>query len=569
MVKNIFNKIVILGILIFLFGLYLLLSENFNIENFDQTIGSKQFNVLKWSKSIGTSKYKVIIKNNNKIIKEIITPNHELILDDLNLTSNSFTVDVIAYHKLKRQVKRSKTFNWNLPLIQLNKEEIPVLSKSDITDVTINLINNANQDNYIIVSKEGKDLKHLNIEENKISASFFKDLDDYLGTYEIMLCQDYNDKKIILHKTYLNIIPKPITDIVINQPLNNSEVSLDDLIINFSGGKYADKYYYSLQDQDGKIIIDKALIDSQQFIISKDYLNPEEKYTLIITGQHFLDNNVTKSVKLNFKVAPLNKVSQIISTKPSGEIGKNRAVRLLTYTNDAQIYYTLDGSIPTKNSIEYKGSIFIDRDVTLKAIAVKEGMIDSDILELQFKAVEKEPVIYLSPSIQNENYGVKKAGYTTEREMMNKISDYIEERLKQKKIIVYRNHPDMTLSEIVNESSKYDVDLHLAIHSNKFNGKVSGVETWIHEYEVGKAYEIASLIQKALMQIYYNPKGNRGIKYNNEIDEMRETSPKNVTNGVLVEIAFHDHYKDAKWIVDNQKKIGYAIADAVASYFGR
>ena len=71
------------------------------------------------------------------------------------------------------------------------------------------------------------------------------------------------------------------------------------------------------------------------------------------------------------------------------------------------------------------------------------------------------------------------------------------------------------------------------------------------------------------MQIYYNPKGNRGIKYNNEIDEMRETSPKNVTNGVLVEIAFHDHYKDAKWIVDNQKKIGYAIADAVASYFGR
>ena len=50
---------------------------------------------------------------------------------------------------------------------------------------------------------------------------------------------------------------------------------------------------------------------------------------------------------------------------------------------------------------------------------------------------------------------------------------------------------------------------------------------------------------------------------------MRETSPKNVTNGVLVEIAFHDHYKDAKWIVDNQKKIGYAIADAVASYFGR
>ena len=36
---------------------------------------------------------------------------------------------------------------------------------------------------------------------------------------------------------------------------------------------------------------------------------------------------------------------------------------------------------------------------------------------------------------------------------------------------------------------------------------------------------------------------------------MRETDPKNVTNGVLVEIGFHDHYNDAKWMVDNQKKL--------------
>ena len=96
-----------------------------------------------------------------------------------------------------------------------------------------------------------------------------------------------------------------------------------------------------------------------------------------------------------------------------------------------------------------------------------------------------------------------------------------------------------------------------------------GVETWVHDYTEEKAIEIADLIQSALMKIYYNPKGNRGVKYSNPFGGMCETDPKNVTNGVLVEIGFHDHYNDAKWMVDNQKKIGYAIADAVASYFGR
>ena len=70
--------------------------------------------------------------------------------------------------------------------------------------------------------------------------------------------------------------------------------------------------------------------------------------------------------------------------------------------------------------------------MTLKAIAIKEGMIDSDIIELEYKVVEKEPAIYLSPSTQDYNYGVSEVGYTTEMEIMNKISDYIEERLKKK-----------------------------------------------------------------------------------------------------------------------------------------
>ena len=51
--------------------------------------------------------------------------------------------------------------------------------------------------------------------------------------------------------------------------------------------------------------------------------------------------------------------------------------------DDATIFYTLDGSEPTKNSILYKTPITISEDnstTTIKAIAIKEGYQDSEIL---------------------------------------------------------------------------------------------------------------------------------------------------------------------------------------------
>lgn len=69
-----------------------------------------------------------------------------------------------------------------------------------------------------------------------------------------------------------------------------------------------------------------------------------------------------------------------------------------TTTKGAEIFYTVDGSIPTKNSTLYKEDepITIDNPITLKAIAIKKGMDDSDILTVEFtiaKLIENEEVI--------------------------------------------------------------------------------------------------------------------------------------------------------------------------------
>ena len=82
-------------------------------------------------------------------------------------------------------------------------------------------------------------------------------------------------------------------------------------------------------------------------------------------------------------VAPLvEKVAQPTSNEAAGEVEKGTKVSLSTDTPDASIYYTLDGSIPTQESAilyDDESPIIIDDDTTIKAIAVKEGMLPSEV----------------------------------------------------------------------------------------------------------------------------------------------------------------------------------------------
>lgn len=69
------------------------------------------------------------------------------------------------------------------------------------------------------------------------------------------------------------------------------------------------------------------------------------------------------------------KITDNISGKVTFE--NTQLVELLCEDNEAKIYYTTDGSIPTEKSKEYKESILISSDTTLKAVAIKDGYINS------------------------------------------------------------------------------------------------------------------------------------------------------------------------------------------------
>lgn len=86
------------------------------------------------------------------------------------------------------------------------------------------------------------------------------------------------------------------------------------------------------------------------------------------------------------------KVSDVTANPNGGEVEKGTAVTLSTATEGATIYYTLDGSNPTAQSIRYNEPIILNENSVIKAIAVKEGLEDSRIATFSFTIVKNEPI---------------------------------------------------------------------------------------------------------------------------------------------------------------------------------
>ncbi len=75
----------------------------------------------------------------------------------------------------------------------------------------------------------------------------------------------------------------------------------------------------------------------------------------------------------------LMKVSKVTAVPDSRAVTAGTEVSLNTETVGANIYYTLDESTPTTSSTQYTHPIIINANTTIKAIAVKGGMINSAV----------------------------------------------------------------------------------------------------------------------------------------------------------------------------------------------
>jgi endonuclease I len=87
-------------------------------------------------------------------------------------------------------------------------------------------------------------------------------------------------------------------------------------------------------------------------------------------GSHAMDGG-TPPIEL--------KVANITASLAPQAVESGTAISLSTVTDNARIYYTLDGTEPTDDSTEYIEPIIITKDTTIKAVAIKGGYTNSDI----------------------------------------------------------------------------------------------------------------------------------------------------------------------------------------------
>ena len=172
------------------------------------------------------------------------------------------------------------------------------------------------------------------------------------------------------------------------------------------------------------------------------------------------------------------------------------------------------------------------------------------------------PNIFLSPEDRASNVYASSAlwnGRTTnEKEQMGRCADYLEIALKRCGCEVI-NAQYGNMYDRVRASNAWPADLHIALHTNGFNGKAAG--TRVHCYPSEKSRLIGKLIQERIA-----PKSPGAPDYlveDSVLYELRATTMP----AVLPEFGFHDNPEEAQWLIDNMEAIAEQTCQAVCEFF--
>lgn len=168
------------------------------------------------------------------------------------------------------------------------------------------------------------------------------------------------------------------------------------------------------------------------------------------------------------------------------------------------------------------------------------------------------PKVFLSPSNQYDN--AYAYGNTTEGVQCGKIAEACKVALERNGIQAKLMH-DESMQEKCQESNSFDADLHICIHTNAFNGSVSGTRMFSYDTS-GKGYKACQAIFNVLAP--YTPGTSENIKANPELYEIRVPAAPTA----YCEVDFHDVPSVAKWIIEHTTEIGEKIAQGVCNYFG-
>ncbi len=173
------------------------------------------------------------------------------------------------------------------------------------------------------------------------------------------------------------------------------------------------------------------------------------------------------------------------------------------------------------------------------------------------------PIIYLSPSTQEQNYYVIGG---TEEYYMNRLADAMVPYLLSNGIQYVRNTPEMTAASSIRQANEGWYDFYLALHSNAAGegnyGNVRGIIAFYYPGSVN-GHRAADIFVKNLKEIYPLPDLVRTQATTALGEVARSRAP-----AVLIEIGYHDNQQDALWLTSRITAIAQNLVRSLTEYFG-
>lgn len=106
--------------------------------------------------------------------------------------------------------------------------------------------------------------------------------------------------------------------------------------------------------------------------------------TAVIGYYNAAQLRVAYATDVELVAVPQEPVATPTFTPEAGTYTEAQTVSIACATNGATIYYTTDGTTPTASSAVYSTPISVAETMTIKAMATKEGMINSEITEATY-----------------------------------------------------------------------------------------------------------------------------------------------------------------------------------------
>ncbi len=505
--------------------------------------------------------YNVTVKDasDNTLLEQSSNTNH-IDISSLQIAyQETVYITVLAKNNHEEKIS-SNTFEYTSNNPSFNSSNSHIITTNQTLNLKIDgdLVNNR----YHLVIK----YRDLSIYKADITSNNLKIPYDYLSGYNGRLtAYIYNEDNRIVNQFNFYNNPVLVGNVYITSPADNTTMTLDDININYQGGENATKYQAKLYK--GSKLLGTFPAIEDVITIPASNLSANTTYRIVLEAIYQDYDEIAQTSAINITVTSQEKTSPVTVNHNYKNLKPGTKLALATRTNGATIKYTLNGKDPKKYGAVYTDPITITRDVTLKTVAIKNNQIDSVVTTYQVHVGHKVPTVYLSPSNQYLNIGIASVGYSNEMVEMNRIADYVEERLKASGITVLRNVPTDSMETWTYESLKAKADLHFAIHSNASGAhNTKGMEIFV-DNENSTTMSMAANIYNNLYAIYPNKDSttDRGIKYAE--GRLGEVRTSNLPNGILIEIAHHDYPSDAKWLVDKRKEISYNIADSIIDYF--